>query len=299
MKIYFLSSQPCALTFNGVFYGITDSFERSAELVLADRIYVKFSPEGALPIGFFVTENLLSSPPQGCEVYLLQDGAAIYACDFPPADFTLRPIAQKRKGDILATVYLQGKPQLSVNSAKGFFNAHIPPSFASCSIDFYENYILLKSKEQLGVYSLECQPLLVENVLEYELLGDVLHALLPLSDRLGRTADCEWNLKNGACILTKFTIRQIKQTDEALDENLLAYAFFESILLKADYESFLCDELLSDAPAIIEFLGEFLSVTLTNQPNVCGLVKRKAERLFTLDYVTVEIKNGKITDVRG
>lgn len=298
MKIYFLSSRPCALTLNGVFYGITDNFERSAEICLADKLYAKFSPEGALPIGFFITETLPTLPPVGCEVYLLRDGIAIYACDFPPADCALRPIAQTREGDCLATVFSQGKPQLTVESPLGFFNATIPPFFDPCEVFFHDDFVLLKGKETLGVYAKSCRQILVERVLDYSLSENTLTATLPLSDSLQRTAKCVWALTDGECKQIEFTLSQPIKTS-APPEGLLAYAFFESVLLKADYTAFLCERLQADADEIRAFLGEFIAVTLTREPNVCGLVRKKGERLFAVDYFSVEIENGQITDVKG
>ena len=96
MKIYFLSSRPCALTVGGAYFGVTDTFERFAELSLKDNLYAQFSPQGALPIGVFLTEKLRTEPPENCEVYLLKDGAAIYAKDFPPADFTSNTAVRDR-----------------------------------------------------------------------------------------------------------------------------------------------------------------------------------------------------------
>ena len=90
MKIYFLSSRPCALTLNDAYFGLTDRFERFAELSLKDGIFVRFTPENAQPIGFFLNENIRFSPPVGCEVYLLTNAIAIYARDFPPTDFSLK-----------------------------------------------------------------------------------------------------------------------------------------------------------------------------------------------------------------
>ena len=43
MKIYFLSSQPCMLSLNGVFYGVTDKFQRFADICLSDHIFAKFT----------------------------------------------------------------------------------------------------------------------------------------------------------------------------------------------------------------------------------------------------------------
>ena len=128
MKIYFLSSKPCELTLNGVFFGITDSFERFANVNLSDRIHAKFSPQDALPIGVFLDDNLLHTPPLGVEVYILQDGIALFAKDFPPNDYTLRPLSQARLENVLITLYKQGEIHLSIQSEKGFFVATLPPS---------------------------------------------------------------------------------------------------------------------------------------------------------------------------
>ena len=64
MKIYFLSSRPCALMLGGVFFGMTDTFERFAEIEPKDNVFAEFIPEGALPVGFFITEKLRFSPPE-------------------------------------------------------------------------------------------------------------------------------------------------------------------------------------------------------------------------------------------
>ncbi len=298
MKIYFLSSQPCSLSLNGVFFGVIDNFERSAEVCLSDNVYASFSPQGAGPVGFFLNEELLTSPPTGCEVYLLKEGAAVYARDFPPLDFSLRPIVQKREGDLLATVYAQGHIQLSVQEGENFFNATLPPAFASCTIEFAHGLIALKGERTLGIFTKSCRPLLLEQVTAYEWTEEGVKATLPLADSLQRVADCSWRLTDSDCVLTAFTLRQ-PQSHPPLEENLLAYAFLESVLLKANFRDFLCDELQGECESILAFLGEFTAVTLTQEPTMCGLVRKKGGRLFTVDYVCVEIKEGKIVDIKG
>ena len=298
MKIYFLSSQPCALSLNGVFYGTTDTFERSAQVSLSDKIYAQFFPAQGQPIGFFLTETICAEPPDGCEVYLLNDGIAVYAYDFPPSDFTLRPIAQKREGDCLATVYTQGKPQLSVESPLGFFNATLPPSFAPCALTIEGDYILLRSPKELAIFNKQCRLLLLERVLEYTLLDGVLTAVLPLSDSKGHTAKCAWQLTDGGCKQTQFSLSAPTHNTPFFEE-LLPYAFFECILLQGDYPFFLHESVQADAEKIRAFLGEYIAVTLTDSPTVCGLVRKKGERLFQVDYFSVEIADGKIADVKG
>ena len=136
MKIYFLSSRPCALMLGGVFFGMTDTFERFAEIEPKDNVFAEFIPEGALPVGFFITEKLRFSPPEHCEVYILKDGIAVYASDFPPSDFSLKIVSQERFIDNLVTVFRQGALQLSLETSKGFFVSPLPPCFETCSIRY-------------------------------------------------------------------------------------------------------------------------------------------------------------------
>jgi hypothetical protein len=108
-------------------------------------------------------------------------------------------------------------------------------------------------------------------------------------------------LQNG-CARESFTLRQARtengETDEnSVKEELLAYAFFEGILIGADYACFLSDELQNKASELRSFLGEFIHVTFTDSPYVCGLVKKKKDRLFEVSYFRVSVENGKICDI--
>lgn len=299
MKLYFLSSTPCALFISGAYFGVTDLFERTADVDLRDNLYAEFLPENAQPIRFFITERLRTTPPEGCEVYLLEDGIAVYARDFPPTDLTLRVIWQKTHGDCLATLFSQGHLYLSVQTPKNFFNAHLPPSFSSATPSFHGEFILLSTQNELILFTLDGKELLHEKILSYAVEGNVLTARLPLSDRLGRYADCVWELSEGECKQTAFTVCQPSTAagKEKTDEGLLAYAFFESVLIGANFDDMLDGELLADKDKIRAFLGDFESVILTDSPTRCGLVRKKEERLFSVDYFQISIKDGKIVEI--
>lgn len=296
MKIYFLSSTPCALFLNGVYYGRTDRFLRFVHLHPADRIYAQFAPENALSIGCFLTEELRFSPPEGFEVYLLEDGLALYARNFPPADCSLKTITQAREGDCLATVFSQGEVQLSLQTPKTFFNATLPPSFCNCKAFFSQNLLFLESDKMLAVYSKSAERLLLEEVTSYEIVDDTLRATLPLHERLGRFAACEWALSQDELVRKKFTLLSSQRKSEYKEE-LLPYAFFESLLIGANCEEFLTDELSAKADELRDFLGDFQSVLPTDNPLRIGLVKKKAERLFSIVYYSVVLENDKIADI--
>ncbi len=303
MKIYFLSSRPCALTLNDAYFGLTDRFERFSEISLKDNVFVRFTPENAQPIGFFLNESVLHNPPVGCEVYLLENAIAIYAQGFPPCDLTLKIVKQKRFEKSLITLFYQGELHGSIETEKGFFISTLPPAFENSELLFESGLFILKAPNMLAVYTLSGERVLMENTLSCKVEAGMLYATLPLSDSLGRVADCAWEMSEKGVTRTKCTLLQSRtksgESDpETIKAELLPFAFFESVLLGADYVSMLSDDLAPQADKLKGYLGDFCSVTLTDDPSVCGLVYKKAERLFEIVHYTVSIENGKITDIR-
>jgi len=299
MKIYFLSSRPCALTLNGAYFGLTNTFEKFAEVSPKDNLLAEFLPENASPIRFFINETLRFSPPDGCEVYLLKDGVAVFAKDFPPNHFSLPPFLQRKFPACLATLFQQGRVQLSVERDGEIFITTLPPSFSP--VELYEagEYLLVDGKTEIAVYNARAELVLHEQVLSYELVGETLKATLPLSDRLRRTAECEWELTGDEIRQIRFSLRQEGEREQAsLRDELIPYAFLESVLIGADFSEFLSDELQEKSSFLREFLGEFLNVILTADPNELGLIRKKSERLFEVCYVKCKVENGKITDVQ-
>ncbi len=304
MKVYFLSSIPCALTLNGAFFGVTDRFERFAELSLKDNVYALFSPENAQPSGCFLNENLRFSPPDGFELYLLPDGMALYARDFPPRDFTLKTLAQERKNNLLATLFLQGELHLSVEKGGNIALARVSREFACAQIRFIEDFICLTTPEKLALYTVDGECVFCENTREFRVENGVLTALLPLHDSLGREAECSYLLSPNGCERTKITLRQARTETggtarEELARSLLPFAFFESVLLGLDYAQMLSPQLAEKANDIRAFLGDFVAVVPTKTANACGLVRKKGERLFDVVHFTVDVDEGKIVDIRG
>ena len=228
---------------------------------------------------------------------------AIYARDFPPSDLTLKILRQNRFQKNLATLFYQGDLQLSLQTENGFFISTLPPAFENSELIFESGLLVLKAPNALAVYTLLGERVLLENTLSCLIETGKLTATLPLSDSLGRVANCEWEMSEQGLTRTKCILSQARTANdekdvERIQTELLPFAFFESILLDANYLSFLSDDLESQAEKLKEYLGEFCAVTLTNNPNVCGLVYKKAERLFEIINYAVSIENDKITDIR-
>lgn len=294
MKIYFLSDRPCALRLGGIHFGYVDNFERFAQIQLSDRIFAEFIPENALPISFFITDEILHSPPRGCDVYILRDALVLYARDFPPADFSLRPITQIVEQNCTATLFMQGQIQLSIQTLENFFISYLPLSFCQAELFFYANLLFVKAEKMLAVFNKSGERLFMENILSYSLDGDVLSVKLPLVESLGRVADCKYALSPTECTRTECVLSQSRA--ERVEE-LFAFAFFESILIGADITEFLSDEMIPKTDGIYAFLGDFISVLPTETENCCALLYKKKEGLFEAKYFTLAVKNRKVTDI--
>ena len=301
MKTYFLSAKPCALTVNGVYFGICDCFERFADVCLSDNLFLQFQAENMQPVGFFLTEQIRFTAPEGVSVYLLKNAIAIYVDGFKPIDCSLRPVKQVTLQDAVITLFFQGELHLSLQTPKGLFIATLPPAFADCVIEYVNGFTILSTEKQTAVLNDSAEIILLENTKSCKIENGKLHLEIALLDSLSRFADGVWDLSNGF-IREKFTLRQRYTKDgdcspENLQKELLPYAFFESVLIGAEYTQFLSEDLQRDSQKLRAFLGEYVAVTLTDSPFRCGLVKPKSARIFEVEYFETRIENGKICDI--
>lgn len=296
MKIYFLSATPCALFINDLYFGVTDKFERHAEITLSDGVYLRFCPENAQPNGFFLTENIRFQPPAGVRVYLLKNAIALYCETFPPNDHTLKIFSQQKIENTLATLFSQGELYLSLQTEKQSFIATLPPSFTGAKLTSHENLLFVETENMLAIYTKTAEKLFEEKILSYRVEKDTLYVRLPLFDSLSRIADCTYLLSETRC--AKQSI-EIQSPADAPPFDNVAYMFFESLLIGANYEDFLSDELVQEKEKLRLFLGDYEGVFLTEERDVCGLIVKKGERLYEARYYKIKTEKGKITEIEG
>lgn len=294
MKIYFLSDRTCALRLGGLYFGSVDSFERFAQIDLSDNIFAEFIPENALPISFFITDEILHTPPRGCDVYLLRDALVLYAHDFPTSDLSLRPIAQISEQNCKATLFCQGGVQLSLQTPENFFIAYLPPSFCQAELFFTADLVFVKAENMLAIFNRSGEKLFMERVLDFSVDGNVLSARLPLAESLGRIADCTYALSEKECKRVSCVLSPPKDERK---EDLFAFSFFESVLIGADLNEFLSDGLQPKADDLRAFLGDFTAILPTDEKDCCVLFYKKQEGLFEGKYFRLSLENGKITDI--
>lgn len=313
MKIRFLSSVPCALTIGGEYFGITDDFERFAEISLKDNLFACFSPQNALPLGVFLNDRLFFSPPEGVEAYLLRDGAALYARDFPPRSSEVRITAQERFVSDLITVYFQGGLHVSLETAKGFSVAPLAHYYEHATIKKRDGLFFIEGNNALCIFNASGKKLFDGEILSYRAEKGTLHTISPF--RSGAALPCfakqtdgqgaggaeagdkpllhdEWAVTEDDCYLIGRTATGGKASAHE------AYDFFERYRLGLDVTDFLAKDLADKKEELSAFLGDISYVFPCDDENECGVLRKKGERVFEADYFRAEYDNGRICDLK-
>ncbi|MBE7088576.1 MAG: hypothetical protein E7370_03535 [Clostridiales bacterium] len=304
MRVYFLSKIKAALKINGEFLGHADMFERRVELDLADGVFVELIPEGEyFALNFFVDEGFLHRPPAFIDLYDLGGDILIFAREYTPTNANFAVIAQASFCNNLVTVFSQGKIFVAFEG-KEYFIHELPYEFKQCKIKdallCNKRVCVIEAENYVAILSELGKLLFLNKITSYN-LGENLSVCVDFENCLKQVLHCKF-LYDG----TALTLAESKTVDGlAPTEELLHFAFFESVLTCGDYARFLCAELKDKARHLKEFLGDFCAVTVPperffakhGEIFAVGLVYPKGKNLFKVKYFAVEILNGEICNI--
>lgn len=304
MTLYFLSKTPAALKLNGTYAGVIDLFERRVEVEREERLFAEIIPgNNGGGLNFFIDGQFFSSPPDFADVYLMGDDALIFIKRFTSKDSAVRVVWQTRFYDNLITLFTQGGVQLSCEG-KGFELYELDDAFKSAS--YREELIggkpvlIISAEGSLCIISSEGKRVFY-NAAESFTCGDMLEVTVDFETCAGAKARCGFSYDG-----EKMTLAYSKTEETAAPaEDVLHFAFFESVLTRGDYEKYLCEQLKEKAGALPSYLGEFIAVTIPPSKfyavhgdiRAAGLVFPKGRNLFEVKYFCVDLKDGKIENV--
>ena len=131
--------------------------------------------------------------------------------------------------------------------------------------------------------------------------GDMLTITAEFETCTAAQAECTYSYDGEK--LTLVTSKTVETRPP--EKNILHFAFFESVLTRGDFCSYLCDELKDRAGVLQDYLGTFVSVTVPTESfyaehgdiRAAGLVYPKAENLFEVKYFAVDLEGDKISNV--
>lgn len=304
MRIYFTACTQAILKLNGEYFGKVDLFERYTEILLCDSVLAEIVPGGNLqPVNFFLDEKLLSGPPDFLNVYLGEGEAVLYVKKFESRSQRISVVCQTRFSGNLVTVFSQGEIYLCAEGGeysltplgKRFAAAHMQEHTLSgrpVLAVYGDGAVVVLSETGKKIFSREAEKVV---------FGERLTVRIRFETCTAAVADCEYEYTDGEL---RLAAAHTAETFSPCGE-LMHFAFFESVLVRADAEKYLSDELRGKAGMLKEYLGEFAGVTVPTRkfyeehPHVraAGLVYPKADNLFEIRYFAVTVKDGKIDNV--
>ncbi|MGN0817858.1 MAG: hypothetical protein ACI4L9_02710 [Candidatus Coproplasma sp.] len=293
-----------ALRLNGCFAGFIDLFERRAEIDACDKVLAEIIPaDNSQPLNFMLDEDFFARPPDCVDVYLMDGDALIYARKFPPKDGALKVIWQTRFCSNLVTLYSQGGVQLCCEGESfelyDLDNAFAESVFREETIGG-KPFLIVKAKDCLAAVSEHGKLALLSPAESYS-CGDMLELTVKYPTCACIKAVCSFKSDGEKLSLADSRAEESRPPDESV----LHFAFFESVLARADYKKYLGEELKAKADLLPEFLGDFTAVTLPpakfyadhGEINAAGLVYPRGKNLFDVKYYAVEMQNGLIENV--
>lgn len=300
-----MSERTAALKLNGAYIGLIDGFERFVDADNNAKILAEVFPQDdAQPVNFFIDDNFFKNPPDFADVYLIGGDAVIYISRYSPREKKLEVVAQTRFAGGLYTLFLNGGG-VYLNCERDRCNLYeMGRGFASAT--FKEaavagfNVLLVEGEGCVAVIS-ESGERVFFNPAESWQCGNNFTVSVNFNTCAGCKAVCSFAYDGHTMKLIESRTREKFPPQE----NVLHFAFFESVLTRGDFAAYLCDELKGNAGALPSYLGEFVDVTIPYRKffdrhgdiKAAGLVYPVKKNLFTVKYFAVDMENGKITNV--
>lgn len=306
MRIYFLSERTAALKLNGAYLGVIDSFERFVDLGNDEKILAEVVPDGdALPLSFFIDDKLFNAPPDFLDVYLCGGDAVIYVSRFERRTRELKVVAQTGFRGGQYTLFLtDGRVYLNCERGTDCSLHELPRCCENATLTESNiggfPVLLVGGAGYLAIISEDGRRIFF-NPAESWNCGDKLTVTVNFNTCAGCRAVCTFGYDGKEMTL------EGSRTEERVPpgEDVLHFAFFESVLTRGNFAAYLSDELKKSAAALPEFLGGFVDVSIPYSKfydvhgdiKAAGLVYPQSKNLFTVKYFAVDIENGKITNV--
>lgn len=310
MRIYFISSITAGLKIDGVYAGIIDSFERFFQADEDANLLCEVIPDGnAQPLNFFINRDFFTRPPDFADVYLAGGDAVISLSRYKSKEDGISVVTQTRFAGGLATLIINGGMPCLIFEGKTTESYKLSRECASAKLTqgaIGGHPVLLVEGENCLTILSESGKRVFYNPVESWETGQRLTITVPFSTCAGCKAHCEFAYDGNEMKLVSSRTEETRKPDESV----IHFAFFESVLTRADCTKYLCDELKLRANDLTFFLGEFVDVSIPpekfylSHPEIrsperlaAGLIYPLAHNLFKIKYYAVEMKDGLIENI--
>ena len=310
MYFYFFCDFPAVIKFQGIIFGTVDCSVKFCDLKKPYPL-TEICPlmNKGEPIAFFPDENFINSPPENVMVTDLKGGYFLRFGKTKVAE-KFRVLAQEKYRDAAITAFYENGCKISLETNTGFFAETL--DFLPLSVNFTrgenDNRDLIFAlfdcgdKKILNVYGIKEPALLFCGETDgFTLTATGFTVTEKLKDIAKHVVVREYAADGGKLrkIAVKVTADE-KFDREKLPDRLLPYAFCEEFLCGGNFKFYLSSGVKENADKLGGYLGEFSGVTpppIFRNYREIGLIRKIAERRYSVDYYVFDIADGKISNI--
>lgn len=310
MYYYFCSDYPSVLKINGIYYGSVFNNVKSINIESESAPFIEIC--SLIPtensINLVLDQEFLNYPPENVLVTDLKGGYMLrFNQCFNKQGFNI--LAQKKYSNAVVTVFNENGLKISIETPNDFFALPIAYPAQSAKIDSF----FINSTNLISVSLYNDKTLLyiftIENKIEQIFFRQVNHFTLEdqftttenLFDMAKHSIKTTWTLEGNILKEKNRTITQHEKFDlNSLNEKLIPYAFLEQMLVGADISQYVSDNIALNVQMLPEYLGNFIGICPPPSFIRCdavGLIYRKKQNVYQVEYFTFEIKNRKISNI--
>ncbi|MDY2841883.1 MAG: hypothetical protein SOT08_04350 [Candidatus Borkfalkiaceae bacterium] len=309
MYFYFQTEFRAAVKINGELCGTSDC-RHKIRREFADAPLVEICPLGgkAHYSAFYPDAEFLSAPPDGTTVTDLNGGYYI-SLDEMPAQTPFKVLAQEKFSDAVVTVFSENGLKLSVETPADFYAEQLP--FAADGASVRREYvggadvIFISLQGKSGQIVLAYSAGKVKKLFSREVeLFDVQNGFYTLEKRKDvakHEIKIFWDCSAEFREIRREVRHSPKFRPDLVCDKILPYAFIEEFSAGGDYTCYLADGIKKNADKLGGYFGEFIGVCPPppfRDYREIGLLKKRGERRFALEYFSFDMQDGKIVNVR-
>lgn len=297
MKIYFLSSSPCALKVNGTPVGCTDGFPRALSLHLSDAPIIEFTPfNSGMGATFRLDEAFFTSPPEYVHLFFCDLFLCLY---FAVAPSPL-PALKKISCSANAFVFSLGEAEVFLFNRR---TEKLGNAFDPCEVKERDSLILIEGRKVLFVADRD-RTIYNGKASRYDLSEDgrTLTVVRPLCDFCRRKETLRFDLtpsnltSSDLPLSAPSPVRTRSPRPNAAEEFLLA-VLLQDLLLGEDVADLLTPDLAADIETLKKYLGPYTAVH-PSEKGAAFVVCPSENQVHRLKLFSAESADGKISGLK-
>lgn len=310
MYYYFFSDVKRAIFLSGVYLGVTGNEPKKCDVLNKNTFIEAVSisnPNDSFR--FVLSDEIINNPPKDLVVTDLKGGYLLHFKSRCVLD-EFKIIAQEKSLDAVITVFSENGIRLSIENAGDFYATTIYENVESAKIKRLSNkrlvliaFSLKNYGERIMIFDLEGKiKKLYDNKVTSHTLDKELRVKTSFKDIKKHVTELTLDFFNNEIIETSRVITHDENFNKTkILPSLIPYVFLEDLLVGDDYLEYLSEDIKQKKESLKEYLGAFCAVIpppLFRNSNEIGLVFKKTENKYYVEYVTFTIENSKITNLK-